>query len=59
MNTSCAPITPSPFLAKENIMAQWCYRLGSHKELEIFKEYALIKKRHKIAPPLVLKILKK
>ncbi|WP_163535190.1 hypothetical protein [Helicobacter suis] len=48
------------FLAKENIMAQWRYNgLGSHKELEIFKKWALIKKWHKIAPPLVLKIFQK
>ncbi|WP_120944092.1 glycosyltransferase family 2 protein [Helicobacter labacensis] len=46
------------FLAKENVLAQWRDDgLGTHKELEIFKEWAHIKRKNKIAPPLVLKAI--
>lgn len=48
------------FVAKSEVLARWrADGLGADKELEIFKEWATIKARHKIAPPLVLKAIEK
>lgn len=48
------------FLAKEQVMARWREGgLGTNRELEIFKEWGQIKRRHKIASPMVLKTIEK
>ncbi|WP_104759667.1 glycosyltransferase family 2 protein [Helicobacter bizzozeronii] len=48
------------FVAKSEVLARWrADGLGTDKELEIFKEWAAIKARHQIAPPLVLKAIEK
>ncbi len=48
------------FVAKSEVLARWrADGLGADKELEIFKEWATIKARHQIAPPLVLKAIEK
>ncbi|WP_233708081.1 glycosyltransferase family 2 protein [Helicobacter bizzozeronii] len=51
---------PTPLIAKEHVLARWrSGGIGTNKELEIFKEWAQIKARHQIAPPLVLKAIEK
>ncbi|WP_120955576.1 glycosyltransferase family 2 protein [Helicobacter mehlei] len=48
------------FLPKEQVLARWrTGGLGTHKECEVFEEWAQIKARHQIAPSLVLKIIEK
>ncbi|CRF50710.1 glycosyl transferase, family 2 [Helicobacter heilmannii] len=46
------------FLAKDVVLARWRDDgLGSHKECEIFAEWAHIKEKNKVTPSLVLKAI--